>query len=797
MMSEFTYRTRIGDSPRGKQKLYFCCHPDDFDKYFDIIVSDIFKCNDNCAFYYDPESKMSYDPDDLAIQLGEMRAFIVPVTKCFLTESSRAIEFEIPFARRRNIPIVPIAFESEMDDLFGKVFGNIQFLTRDQNDETAISYSDKLRKVIDTLLIGSETERRIHEEFVARIFMSYRKKDRAYANEVMRRIHEVEFCRDVAIWYDEFLVPGEDFNDAIRTAVEGCDVFAMTVTPNLLEPGNYVGEEEYPAAKRLEKPVAPFEAVRTKNLRQSKYYSDIKAPADINDRLELEQMLRNEMIGTAGMKELLTPDDRPEHLYFMGLAYKNGIGVQKDGDRAVELFEKAAEGLPEANLVLAKMYENGDGVQPDPNKALRYYTKFIYAAEESVGMDLDKDVVLMGAYESRADLCAGAGHYAEAEKTYGRQLGKIIPLIMIHGTAFRTYLIGCYEKLGDVIRKQDRPEEAERLYREQYKEIRNLPDDEDIRPQKTHFLVNCLGRLADVNKQLGNDEAADSYYSEINRMLGNRHESSDQGVDAETLYGRAISSERLGDSLLSQARPTEALKEYGKALELLTKLASYSEDAKMQIALAVEYGKVGSAYAAAGNYSEAEKNYLEAYRIKKENADNENDLNAQRSLSVTCSQLYNLYFETKEWEKAEAYLNEDLLIAETIAARTDTVEAKADLDRTHSGMIHLSTIYVRLGEECELCGDSARAREYYERDLKIARKLAEGTCDVQARDDLAVSCYKLGMLELVDKKERVKYLEEARDIWQKLYIETGITELALRAGTMESHIKKLKKRRLW
>ena len=50
-MSDFRYRTRIGDSPRGKQKLYFCCHPDDFEKYFDIIASDIFKCNDNCAFY--------------------------------------------------------------------------------------------------------------------------------------------------------------------------------------------------------------------------------------------------------------------------------------------------------------------------------------------------------------------------------------------------------------------------------------------------------------------------------------------------------------------------------------------------------------------------------------------------------------------------------------------------------------------------------------------------------------------------------------------------------------------------
>ena len=68
--------------------------------------------------------------------------------------------------------------------------------------------------------------------------------------------------------------------------------------------------------------------------------------------------------------------------------------------------------------------------------------------------------------------------------------------------------------------------------------------------------------------------------------------------------------------------------------------------------------------------------------------------------------------------------------------------------------------------------------------------------DVQARDDLAVSYYKMGMLETVDRDERVRYLEEARKIWQQLYNETGITELSLRAATMTSHIKKLKRFRL-
>ena len=55
----------------------------------------------------------------------------------------------------------------------------------------------------------------------------------------------------------------------------------------------------------------------------------------------------------------------------------------------------------------------------------------------------------------------------------------------------------------------------------------------------------------------------------------------------------------------------------------------------------------------------------------------------------------------------------------------------------------------------------------------------------------------MGMLESVGTEERIKYLEEARDIWQQLYIETGITELGLRAATMAGHINRLKPLKLW
>ena len=52
---------------------------------------------------------------------------------------------------------------------------------------------------------------KIRAAFDAYIFLSYRKKDRAYAQELMHLIHKNRFCKDIAIWYDEFLTPGESF----------------------------------------------------------------------------------------------------------------------------------------------------------------------------------------------------------------------------------------------------------------------------------------------------------------------------------------------------------------------------------------------------------------------------------------------------------------------------------------------------------------------------------------------------------------------------------------------------------
>ena len=40
-MAVLKYKTRGDSTPSGKAKIFFCCHPDDFDLYFEKICKDI------------------------------------------------------------------------------------------------------------------------------------------------------------------------------------------------------------------------------------------------------------------------------------------------------------------------------------------------------------------------------------------------------------------------------------------------------------------------------------------------------------------------------------------------------------------------------------------------------------------------------------------------------------------------------------------------------------------------------------------------------------------------------------
>jgi hypothetical protein len=112
---------------------------------------------------------------------------------------------DIPYAKTHNIPILPLMMECDIEDLYSSEnkFGELQYLNPNSNNLTEISYAEKLKKYLDSILISDELVKRVRAAFDAYIFLSYRKKDRKYANELMRLIHSNPECRDIAIWFDD------------------------------------------------------------------------------------------------------------------------------------------------------------------------------------------------------------------------------------------------------------------------------------------------------------------------------------------------------------------------------------------------------------------------------------------------------------------------------------------------------------------------------------------------------------------------------------------------------------------
>lgn len=246
----------------------------------------------------------------------------------------------------------------------------MQYLNPYSGDLTEIGYKEKLKKYLEAVLISDETAARIRAAFDAYIFLSYRKKDRRLANELMRLIHSRSELQDVAVWYDEFLTPGESFKENIDRMLHDSKLFALLVTPNLLEEPdgkpNYVMAVEYPEAKRIADETGNLSIIPTeinepdgvkpvdKNILNTKF-PGLPECVNANNEGFLPMLI-------SALNKLIIRgnDNDPTHKYLIGLAYLGGIDVEVDKEKAVELISFAGEnGVVDAAKDLVRMYYSG------------------------------------------------------------------------------------------------------------------------------------------------------------------------------------------------------------------------------------------------------------------------------------------------------------------------------------------------------------------------------------------------------------------------------------------------------
>lgn len=458
------YKTRGNASPQGRPRVFFCCAAADFDRLFEPITEEILSVQTNAAIWYLAPGEGEMEGAAFEADLSQMQLLVVPVTTAFLRQDrpdpARTVAFR--YAVEHHIPVLPLMQEPGLESIFNELCGDLQFLDKTANDPTAIPYEEKLQRFLEGVLVSDALAKRVRAAFDAYIFLSYRKKDRAAAQKIMRLIHENEFCRDVAIWYDEFLTPGENFNNAIAEAMEKSALFALVVTPHLLEDPNYVMTTEYPAARERRKAILPLEAEQTDAAELARLYEGLRDTASTDDAAEVTRRLQ-EILSSVALRQSADPT----HSFLMGIAYLSGIDMEVNHARAVELITEAAEaGLPEATKQLAEMYRTGEGVTRNYKDAIKWQKRFVDLLKgDSEANSAEADLVLLfNALLDLGEIQEIAGELSRAAKTYFKLLEAAQTLNEQQHPNGREMLSVAYSKLGQNCENSGLFEEAENWY---------------------------------------------------------------------------------------------------------------------------------------------------------------------------------------------------------------------------------------------------------------------------------------------------------------------------------------------
>ena len=690
--------TRGQSDARGKPRVWLTCHPEDAETALPKVREDLLR-HANCAVWHDAEMTAPYDPRELEACLDEMQLVVLAVTSRFLYTEHRAKDVELKYALRQHIPVLPILLESGLSREFNRVTDTkLQVVNRNVSDPTATPYDDVLDTYLKSVLVGDELARQVRDAFDAYVFLSYRKKDRRHAQRLMHLIHENRQFRDIAIWYDEFLVPGEKYDGAIKAAFEKSGLFALAVTPNLLEPKNYVLREEYPMAwkRRREKgdleivPVELYEAERgderTERLKMETVYRDIPPIQDEHNPIEMNAALL-EALERIAKKE---NDGSARHRFFIGLAYLCGIDVEINQARALELIRSAAED-PEpcydATEKLVDMYKTGDGVARNPGTAIEWQRKLC--------------AQYRAAYEAQHDPDAHMGY----------------------GTRFFRATIA----LSDMLRDAGDNESAYAAANHALAFGKMLQDEVGVREVDRDIALIC-NRLGGLCRELGDIARADDYYRrsmEVYQRLAR-----DMGT-ARARRDMSVSLERLGDICRKQKNRDEAEKLYAQARDIRAALAESQGTANARRDLSAILTKLGNIGKDRGDFDGAAKRYAEALEIDRVLAEEQKTPQARDDWAVSLVKLGDVRRKQMQYRDAVELLSQAVRIFDENARATGSVQYRKNLA---AGL-------EKLAKAADAFNQPEWAGQCYDCALKIREDLAEAFPSHTTRHELATCCF--------------------------------------------------------
>ena len=696
-MPRLAYLTRGNQNPQDKPKIYFSAHPDDYEKYLRKISDEILEVID-CAVWYDEEpqpcEQSEYAADEKVTwfeELEHMSLFVIPVTNKFLFSLNRAVDEEFRYALEKNIPVLPLIMEPNLIEVFNQKCGKLHTLdATGGEDVTAIPYKEKLAAFLKHVLVGDETLARIRQESDGHMFLSYRKKDRKYAKDLMRRIHESDGCRDIAIWYDEFLVFGESFDALIEEKLKESKLFTLVVTPNLVNEENYVMRIEYPKAREEKKKILPVEMVETDQDILKERYEGITGCVDKDDAPALQKALQ----------EVFTQkEETAEHDFLIGLAYLNGIEREVNRETAVKLITNSADkNREEAVRKLIQMYRYGQGTKRNLLLAIRWQEKLVdvlekgYRKDKQIGMMEDliwESMTLGGLYEEQKQIADARLMYEKA-KRLGEEVLKKPTQGILH------YYIMAAMKLTDMQNAGGRNPILKKRLEMEYSKLLKMCLTMWKRAQSVETLHDmfCIQvSRAQLYYELGNFGSAKADFEEAYKHLAGLKEY----IGNETYYQNMVALlQRRGDFGKVNGRMEDAKADFEKAIALNRQWQEESKSDESARCLSISYEKMGDFCRDCRMDKDALPEALDWFEkslaICRELSEKEQQKSIlyQLDLAYGCRRVGGIKELQKCTEEAAQYYQEETGILEALLKETDSAELK----------LHLASAYDDKGDIC-------------------------------------------------------------------------------------------------
>lgn len=803
---DIRWRTRDNDHPQGKPKVYLSCCDGDFKRYGEKIIGQLFAVCDCAVYFYSSGAKVTLD-EDYRFNLEQMDLIVIPVSAELLYKSNRTMDFDVPYASECNIPILPLLQEDGLVELFNQRFGTMQFLCESAEDHTAIPYKEKLKTFLESVLTDDSLTKEIQDAFCARIFLSYRKKDRAYAQKLMSLVHQDEKLRDVAIWYDEFLIPGDDFNRNIDSELHRSDLFLMAVTPNVLEPDNYVMKTEYPEANKV-LPVLPAELVATDLETLRLCYPGICDPVDAYNDRQRSQLLQNLLQGK------LRQDATPRHKYLIGMAYFLGIDVEKNPEQGIGLLqEAAAEGVIAAAKKLANIYHLGDHVPRDYNAAKTWLTLMTDMAYEKFGACPDEaaTIDLYQALMSAGNLCeqnmddeTAVDYFRQAipvaEKLCSRFGHSRQIVVNCHSCVARVY-IGAehydkalpYQKnavavLEVLYKLSTSAEEQQRLadgycqLASCYQEVGMLQESVQYYTQTAEILQNILKLQPSLDVVIELIRIYDKLSQQL-EILGNRRQQRFFDKQADRLYKAYRKELEATDEESWMLSTSYYMKRswYRTAIRLMEKVVAVSATRAEEEPTFANRRKLAAQYAMMGLLWEARGKRKEAGKYHRLSVELLEILAKECPYPNIQYDLVEAYASVGEaTDPLELFAEDDVLYSDFSISRRDRPRLEDAYDwfckalrlfrqvGVEQGLPQLKLemeLLDYLGRLSRVLGRRSEAAAYYRQYAERSATLCDTYPSDVHEDMYAEACFRLALMTL-----DADLMEEARDCWRRLEI---------------------------